>query len=63
MDKNNKTTELKKTDIKSVTLKGTGYGHGLGMSQYGAYGMAKSGFTYDEIIKHYYTGVELTATE
>lgn len=63
LDKNNKPTEIKKTDIKSVKLKGTGYGHGLGMSQYGAYGMAKSGFTYDEIIKHYYTGVELTETE
>ncbi len=46
--------------IRSVVLKGTGYGHGVGMSQYGAMGMAKSGFTYDQIIKHYYTGVEIT---
>lgn len=46
--------------VLSYTLSGSGYGHGLGMSQYGANGMAKAGFTYDQIIKHYYTGVELT---
>ncbi len=34
-------------------------GHGLGMSQMDAYGMAKSGATYEQILKHYYTGVEL----
>ena len=38
---------------------GRGYGHGVGMSQYGAYGMAKAGYTYDEILGYYYTGVEL----
>lgn len=37
-----------------------GYGHGVGMSQYGAYGMAKQGYKYDEILKHYYTGVEIS---
>ena len=36
-----------------------GYGHGVGMSQYGAQGMAKEGYTYDQIIKHYYQGVEI----
>lgn len=41
----------------SITTKG--YGHGVGMSQYGAHGMAKEGYTYDEILKHYYTGVEI----
>ncbi len=46
--------------VESYTLKGTGYGHGVGMSQYGAKGMAMSGFTYDQIIKHYYTGVTIT---
>lgn len=40
-----------------VTTKG--YGHGVGMSQYGALGMAKEGYTYDEILKHYYQGVEI----
>lgn len=38
----------------------TGYGHGVGMSQYGAKAMAEEGKTYDEIIKWYYTGVDLT---
>lgn len=37
----------------------SGYGHGVGMSQYGADYMARQGFTYDEILKHYYTGVEI----
>lgn len=36
-----------------------GYGHGVGLSQYGADGMAKRGYTYDQILTHYYTGVDL----
>jgi stage II sporulation protein D len=36
-----------------------GSGHGIGLSQYGAEGMAQEGFTYEDIIKHYYTGVEI----
>lgn len=36
-----------------------GYGHGVGMSQYGARAMALEGSTFDEIIKHYFPGVEL----
>ena len=36
-----------------------GYGHGVGLSQYGANGMANSGYNYQDIIKHYYTGVEI----
>lgn len=36
-----------------------GYGHGVGLSQYGASGMAKSGYNYIEILKHYYTGVDI----
>lgn len=36
-----------------------GYGHGVGMSQYGAKAMAEQGFTYDEILCHYYTGVTI----
>ena len=40
-----------------ITTKG--YGHGVGMSQYGALGMAQEGFTYEEILKHYYSGVSL----
>lgn len=37
----------------------TGYGHGVGMSQWGAEGMANKGYNYKEILKHYYTGVEI----
>ncbi len=36
-----------------------GHGHGVGMSQYGANEMAKNGSLYDEILKHYYTGVDI----
>ena len=36
-----------------------GYGHGVGMSQYGAEGMAREGYKYDEILKHYYSGVNI----
>lgn len=36
-----------------------GYGHGVGMSQYGANGMANAGYNYKDIIKHYYTGVKI----
>lgn len=36
-----------------------GYGHGVGMSQYGADYMARQGNTYVEILKHYYTGVDI----
>jgi len=43
----------------SYIFKGRGYGHLVGMSQNGANGMAKNGFTYDEILKHYYSGVEI----
>ena len=37
-----------------------GYGHGVGMSQWGANIMAKEGKDYIEILKHYYTGVDIT---
>ena len=43
----------------SVKITTTGYGHGVGMSQYGAEGMALKGYTYDEILKYYYQGVEI----
>ena len=44
---------------KSITFKVTGYGHGIGMSQTGADAMAKQGSTYEQIIKHFYVGVEI----
>ena len=46
-------------DSTAVTFSVTGYGHGVGMSQYGANAMAKEGKSYEEILKWYYTGVEL----
>ena len=48
------------TTATSYTFTGRGWGHGIGMCQYGAYGLAKMGVKYEEIIKHYYTGVDLT---
>jgi stage II sporulation protein D len=37
-------------------VKGAGFGHGIGMSQYGAYGMARDGSSYKQILAHYYRG-------
>ena len=45
---------------KIVTAYGGGFGHGVGMSQYGAGAMAKKGYTYDEIIQHYFTDTAIT---
>lgn len=42
-----------------ITFKGGGYGHGVGMSQNGVKAMTDEGKSYEEIIKHYYTGTEL----
>ena len=39
---------------------GRGWGHGVGMCQVGAYGMARAGLGYEKILKYYYTGIELT---
>ena len=41
----------------TFTFTGKGIGHGVGMSQYGANAMAKAGYTYEEILMHYYTGI------
>lgn len=46
-------------DKEKITINTKGFGHGVGMSQYGANGMAKEGYTYEEILKHYYKGVEI----
>ena len=42
------------------TIMGHGWGHGVGMSQWGAYGYAKHGWDYKAILKHYYTGIGFT---
>ncbi len=46
-------------DGDNIKFSVIGYGHGVGMSQTGADSMAKSGSNYEEIIKHFYTGVEI----
>ncbi|MBQ2932434.1 MAG: SpoIID/LytB domain-containing protein [Clostridia bacterium] len=46
-------------DPDTFVFTGEGWGHGVGMSQYGAKGMAAAGFGYDEILTHYYTGTHL----
>lgn len=45
---------------ENVIITTRGYGHGVGVSQYGANGMAKEGYSASQIIKHYYSGVQLT---
>lgn len=47
-------------DGDNIKFNVLGYGHGVGMSQTGADSMAKQGANYEEIIKHFYTGVEIT---
>ena len=46
-----------------MMFKVTGYGHGVGMSQVGANTYASEGYTYVDIIKHYYTGVDIKTLE
>ncbi|SDQ13595.1 stage II sporulation protein D [Virgibacillus subterraneus] len=57
--------ELKSSDFSieqknnHLIFKTKGFGHGIGMSQYGANGMAKEGKNYKEIVKYYYKGIEV----
>src|SRR5262245_49124888 len=46
--------------VLGATFYGRGWGHGVGMCQVGAYGMALDGAGYEEILKKYYKGIELT---
>lgn len=61
-----KKLNLRSTDFNitissdKVVITTYGYGHGVGMSQYGANGMAKEGYNYKEILRHYYTGIEIS---
>lgn len=48
---------------ESVTLHGKGYGHGVGMSQDGAIEMARRGYKYHEILKFYFTDIELESIQ
>ena len=58
--------KLKSTMIDEIAVEdgvirfsGRGFGHGVGMSQWGAYGMAEDGKSAEEIVHHYFTGIEL----
>lgn len=61
-----KLLDLRSTDFDITLLEGKvkitthGYGHGVGLSQYGANGMAKEGYKYNDIIPYYYKGTEIT---
>jgi len=44
----------------NIVINGKGWGHGVGMSQWGARGMADDGYTYEEILQHYYGGSDQT---
>ena len=46
-------------EVLGMTFYGRGWGHGVGMCQVGAYGMALEGATYEQILKKYYKGIEL----
>ena len=46
-------------DAHGWVFRGRGWGHGVGMSQAGAFGMAVRGSSYREILEHYYTGIRL----
>ncbi len=58
-------TRLKSTNFQvkikagEVYFRGSGYGHGVGLCQWGAKGMAEEGYDYRSILKHYYPGVEI----
>jgi len=46
-------------NIKTITFTGSGYGHGVGMCQCGAIGLSRKGWSFERILRHYYTGVEV----
>lgn len=60
---------LKSTDFSlrkednNIIINTIGYGHGVGMSQYGAQGMASEGYTYDQILSYYYIGTSIKKME
>lgn len=48
-----------KVTANGIELQGCGYGHGVGLCQFGANGMARQGSRFDQILRHYYTGITL----
>ena len=55
------TLDRKTKELTGFVAYGGGFGHGVGLSQTGAVGMAQKGHTVDEILHHYYQGVELAS--
>ena len=53
------TTEGSNSSPTTFRVEGRGFGHGLGMSQWGAYNMARQGANYQQILRHYYQGANL----
>jgi len=49
-----------KGNVARFVFTGKGWGHGVGLCQVGAYGMARSGASYEQIVKHYYRGILLS---
>ena len=60
-----KKLNLRSTDFNieinnnNVVIETNGYGHGVGMSQYGANAMAKKGYNYKEILEYYYQNIDI----
>ena len=52
-------TRAQATTSPTFVVSGRGWGHGVGMAQWGAYGYAQQGWTYDQILAHYYQGTTL----
>ena len=46
-------------DGNIVEISGKGFGHGVGLCQYGAISLSRKGWSYDEIIEHYFPGTEI----
>ena len=58
-DKSSIAVQQSSPSTSEVKIVGKGYGHGVGMSQYGAKALAENGYTYQDILKYYYTNVEI----
>ncbi len=52
--------ESSPSGVERFVFTGKGWGHGVGLCQVGAFGMAQSGSSYEAILKHYYSGIALT---
>ncbi|MCE9501970.1 MAG: SpoIID/LytB domain-containing protein [Leptospira sp.] len=48
-----------KKDVDGFFIKGLGFGHGVGMSQWGSYGMARENYSYTDILQYYFKGIDL----